>query len=51
MLGIGPGDEVITTANTAIPTAEAVTMTGADVVFADTRPDTCNIDMNEVKKL
>ncbi len=51
MLGIGPGDEVITTANTAIPTAEAVTMTGADVVFADTRPDTCNIDMNEVKKI
>jgi dTDP-4-amino-4,6-dideoxygalactose transaminase len=50
MLGIGPGDEVITTAHTAIPTAEAITMTGADVVFADIRPDTCNIDVDEVKK-
>ena len=32
-LGIGKGDEVITVANSFIATSEAVTMTGAKVVF------------------
>lgn len=34
-LGVGAGDEVITTVHTAIPTAEAITLSGAGVVFAD----------------
>lgn len=34
-LGIGAGDEVIVPANTFIATAEAVSLTGAKVVFAD----------------
>lgn len=34
-LGIGFGDEVITVANTAVPTISAVRMTGAMPVFAD----------------
>jgi len=47
-LGIGPGDEVITTVHTAIPTSESITMTGAQVVFSDIRWDTCNVDPEEV---
>jgi dTDP-4-amino-4,6-dideoxygalactose transaminase len=43
-LGIGPGDEVITVANSDIPTSHAVTLTGATVVWADIDPHTFNMD-------
>jgi dTDP-4-amino-4,6-dideoxygalactose transaminase len=34
-LGVGPGDEVVTVANTAVPTASAISMAGATPVFVD----------------
>ena len=43
-LGIGPGDEVITTTHTFTATAEVVRYLGADVVLVDIDPTTLNID-------
>jgi dTDP-4-amino-4,6-dideoxygalactose transaminase len=43
-LGIGPGDEVITTTHTFTATAEVVRYLGADVKLVDIDPLTLNID-------
>ena len=43
-LGIGPGDEVITTTHTFTATAEVVRYLGADVKLVDIDPVTLNID-------
>jgi len=45
-LGIGPGDEVITVSNTAIPTVSAIRMVGASVVFAEIDPHTLLMDID-----
>jgi dTDP-4-amino-4,6-dideoxygalactose transaminase len=49
-LGIGPGDEVITVANTFVATSEAIAMAGAQVVFVDIHPGTCNIDVDRIEE-
>ena len=49
-LGIGDGDEVITAANSFIATSEAITSTGANVVFVDINPATYNIDVEKVEE-
>ncbi len=48
-LGVGPGDEVITTPMTFIATAAAVLQTGATPAFVDIDPDTGNIDPAAVR--
>jgi aminotransferase EvaB len=47
-LGIGAGDEVITVANTAVPTVSAIRMVGAVPVFVDVDPATALMTLDAV---
>ena len=48
-LGVGPGDEVITTPFTFIASATSIMMTGAKPVFADIDPVSLNIDASGIE--
>jgi len=47
-LGVGPGDEVITQANTFVATLEAIAYTGAKIVLVDVKPPGYAIDVESV---
>src|SRR5258707_1443593 len=49
--GIGPGDEVVTVANTFIATVEAIALVGATPVFVDIDPDSYTIDWRQLEQV
>jgi dTDP-4-amino-4,6-dideoxygalactose transaminase len=49
-LGVQPGDEVITTPNTFLATAEAISYCGGQPVLVDIDPATANIDANLIER-
>jgi dTDP-4-amino-4,6-dideoxygalactose transaminase len=49
-MGVDPGDEVITQANTYVATAFAINYRGAKPVFVDIEPDYYNMDINKVEE-
>jgi dTDP-4-amino-4,6-dideoxygalactose transaminase len=48
--GVGPGDEVVTVANTFIATGEAILLCGARPVFVDVDPDTFTLDPSQLER-
>lgn len=48
--GVGPEDEVITTALSFVATAESIDRAGAVPVFVDIEPDSCNIDASKIEE-
>jgi dTDP-4-amino-4,6-dideoxygalactose transaminase len=48
-VGVGPGDEVVTTPYTFTASAEVIRYLGADPVFVDIVPNTFNIDPQKIE--
>lgn len=48
-LGVGAGDDVVTSSRTFIASASAITMCGARPVFADVDPDSQNISAESIR--
>jgi dTDP-4-amino-4,6-dideoxygalactose transaminase len=49
-LGVGPGDEVVTQANTCVPTVAAIARAGAVPVLCDAEPDAATIDPESLER-
>lgn len=49
-LGIGPGDEVITTAFSFIATAEVILLAGAKPIYVDIDPETFNLAIAQIER-
>jgi dTDP-4-amino-4,6-dideoxygalactose transaminase len=50
-LGIGPGDEVVTQANTCVPTVSGIERAGATPVLCDVEPEAGTIDPASVEQV
>lgn len=50
VLGVGPGDEVITTAYTYTATASVIHHVGAKIVLVDSQKDSVEIDYDQIEK-
>jgi len=48
-LGVGPGDEVVTQANTCVPTIAGIERAGATPVLCDVEPDAATMDPESLK--
>jgi len=51
LLEIKEGDEVIVPSYTFVSTVNAFVLRGAKIIFADSNPDTANIDVNKIESL
>lgn len=51
ILGVGPGDEVITTAYTYTASASVIQHVGAKIVLVDTKPDSFEMDYDQIEQV
>jgi dTDP-4-amino-4,6-dideoxygalactose transaminase len=50
-VGVGPGDEVVTTPYTFVATCMSIARLGARAIFVDIEPSTCNLDIPRISEV